>query len=69
MEGTRPDRPLLAASARPRAGVLLAGCVILVVVLGVLFARQSTPDRFDHAVDSPVITGFAGHSALVLRLV
>lgn len=68
MEGTRPGRPLLAASARPRAGVLLAGCAVLVAVLGVLFAHQSTADRFDHAVDSPVITGFAGHPALALWL-
>jgi membrane-associated phospholipid phosphatase len=68
MEGARSGRPLLAASARRRAGVLLAGCAVLVAVLGVLFARQSTADRFDRAVDSPLITGFAGHPALALRL-
>jgi membrane-associated phospholipid phosphatase len=68
MEGTRSGRPLLAASARPRAGVLLAGCAVLVAVLGVLFAHQSTADRFDHAVDSAVIAGFAGHYGLALRL-
>jgi membrane-associated phospholipid phosphatase len=68
MEGKRSGRPLLAATARPWAGVLLAGCAVLVVVLGVLFAHQSTADRFDHAVDSPVITAFAGHPALALRL-
>jgi hypothetical protein len=44
MEGTRSGRPLLAASARPRAGVLLAGCAILVAVLGVLFAHRSTAE-------------------------
>ena len=42
MEGTRSGRPLLAASARPRAAVLLAGCAVLVAVLGVVFAHQST---------------------------
>jgi len=68
MEGTRSGRPLLAASARPRAGVLLAGCAVLVAVLGVLFAHQSTADRFDHAVDSPVITAFAGQRTLALWL-
>jgi len=68
MEGTRSGRPLLAASARPRAGVLLAGCAVLVAVLGVLFAHQSAADRFDHAVDSAVIAGFGGHLALALRL-
>jgi membrane-associated phospholipid phosphatase len=68
MEATRSGRYLLAASARPRAGVLLAGCAILVAVLGVLFAHGSTADAFDHAVDSPVITVFAGHPVLALRL-
>ena len=68
MEGTRPGRALLAASARPRAGILLAGCAVLVAVLGAVFARQNTADRFDHAVDSAVITAFAGHFALTLRL-
>ena len=68
MEGTRSGRPLLAGSARPRAGILLAGCAVLVAVLGVLFAHHSTADRFDHAVDSPVITGFAGHPNLALWL-
>jgi len=68
MEATRSGRSLLAASARPRAGVLLAGCAILVAVLGVLFAHRSTADAFDHAVDSPVITVFAGHPVLALRL-
>lgn len=60
MGSTRSGRPLLAASARPKAGILLAGCAIVVAVLGVLFAGQSTADRFDHAVDSPVITWFSG---------
>ena len=68
MEGTRSGRFLLAPSARPRAGVLLAGCVVLVAVLGVLFGRQSTADPFDHTVDSSVITGFAGHQGLALWL-
>jgi len=68
MEGTRSGLPLLAASARPRAGVLLAGCAVLVAVLGILFAHHSTADLFDHAVDAPVITGFAGHPNVALWL-
>jgi membrane-associated phospholipid phosphatase len=68
MEGTRTGLPLLAASARPRAGFLLAGCVVLVAVLGAVFARQNTADRFDHAVDAPIITWFAGHQTLALWL-
>jgi membrane-associated phospholipid phosphatase len=47
---------LLTASARLWAGALLVGCTILVAALGLLFAHQETVDRFDHAVDSPIIT-------------
>lgn len=61
----RPSPPLLAASARPWAGALLACCAVLVAVLGVLFAHQATADRFDHAVDSPIITWFSGHRGLL----
>jgi len=68
MEGTRrlPAAPsrLLAASTRPRAVATLAGCAILVAVLGVLFAHQTTADGFDRAVDAPLVTVFSGHSAL-----
>jgi membrane-associated phospholipid phosphatase len=68
MEGTRSGRPLLAASARPRAGVLLAGCAVLVAVLCVQFAHQSTPDGFDRAVDAPFVTWFAARHGLALWL-
>jgi membrane-associated phospholipid phosphatase len=64
----RSGRSLLTAPGRPRAGGLLAGCAILVVVLGVLFAHQATADKFDHAVDSPVITWFGSHQHLALWL-
>jgi membrane-associated phospholipid phosphatase len=57
-------RSLLADQARLRAGGLLAGCVILVVVLGVLFAGQGTADPFDRAVDGPFVTWFAGRQNL-----
>jgi membrane-associated phospholipid phosphatase len=61
-------RSLLADQARLRAGGLLAGCVIVVVVLGVLFAGQGTADSFDRAVDSPVITWLASRPTLALWL-
>jgi len=64
----RPGRPLLAASARPWAGALLACCAILVAVLGVLFAHQSSADRFDDAVDSQVIAWLGGHPGSLVRL-
>ena len=57
-------RPLLAGSARPRAGALLAGCTVLVVVLGVLFAHQTTADRLDRGIDAPVVNWLAGHQTM-----
>jgi len=61
-------RSLLADQARLRVGGLLAGCAIIVVVLGVLFAGQGTAAPFDRAVDSPVITWLAGRQTLALWL-
>jgi membrane-associated phospholipid phosphatase len=60
----RPDRPLLAAPARPWADALLACCATAVAVLGVLLAHRATPGWLDHAVDSPVIGWFGGHQGL-----
>jgi membrane-associated phospholipid phosphatase len=60
----RYGRPLLPASSRRWAGMLLALCAVLVVVLGVLFAHQATSDRLDRAIDSPVITWFGSHPGL-----
>jgi membrane-associated phospholipid phosphatase len=62
------ERPLLTDAARLRAAAVLACCAILVAVLGVLFADQSTADRLDSAVDSPVIGLFGGHGDLAFRL-
>lgn len=64
----RPVPPLLAASARSRAGALLACCAILVVVLGALFAHRATADWLDRAVDSPVITVLGHRPGLALWL-
>ena len=61
-------RSLLAGPARSRAGGLLAGCAVLLVVLGVLFAGQGTADPFDRAVDAPVLSWLTGHPALALWL-
>ncbi len=60
----RYGRPLLTARARLWAGALLAFCVILVAVLGVLFAHDATADRLDHAIDSPIISWFGAHRGL-----
>jgi len=64
----RRGRLLLGESGRAPAAALLAGCVIIVVVLGLLFKGQTQADRFDNAVDSPFITFFAGHKQLLLWL-
>ncbi len=61
----RPGRSLLAPSARPWAGALLACCAVLVALLGVLFAHQARADWLDHVVDSPIITWFGGHQGLL----
>jgi membrane-associated phospholipid phosphatase len=64
----RYGRPLLAGSARLWACALLACCVILVVVLGIIFAHQAVADPFDHAVDSPIITWLDDHQGLAAWL-
>ena len=63
-----PGRPLLTASARRWAGVLLACCSILVAVLGVVFAHQAKADWFDHAADSPIIAWLSPHQGLAIWL-
>lgn len=63
-----PGRPLLGPSGRYRAGWTVAGCAVLVAVLGVLFADQTTADRFDRVIDSPVITHLGGHDGLLVRV-
>lgn len=47
---------------------MLAGCAVLVAVLGVLFAHQATAGWFDRAVDSPVIAWTGGHRGLALGI-
>jgi membrane-associated phospholipid phosphatase len=58
-------RLLLGSSGRAPAVAVLAGCVIVVVVLGLLFKGQTRADGFDSAVDSPFISFFAGHGKLL----
>lgn len=63
--GVARGRLLLGPSGRAPAALVLAGCVIVVVALGVAFRGQTRADWFDHAVDSPFITLFAGHRGLL----
>ncbi len=61
-------QPLLAVRARAWTGALVACCTILVAGFGLLFAHEARPDRFDQAVDSPIIALFANHQDLAFRL-
>jgi membrane-associated phospholipid phosphatase len=64
----RPGPPLLAASVRPRAAVLVACCALFVAVLGVLVAGHTQPSSLDRAVDAPVISWLGGHETAALWL-
>ena len=56
----RPGRLLLTASGRVWAGALLAGCAILIVLFGMLFAHQANANGLDRAIDSPIISWLSG---------
>ncbi|HEX4834510.1 MAG TPA: phosphatase PAP2 family protein [Trebonia sp.] len=61
----RASRPLLATAALRRwAWALLAAGIAVAVALGLAFARQCGPDRFDRAADAPVIDSLGRHQAL-----
>ena len=64
----RAGRVLLPGGARAWAGGLLAGCALVVLVLGVAFAHQTAADGFDRAVDAPLISGLGSHGNLSLWL-
>ena len=61
-------RLLLGDTRRPRAGMTLAACVIVVVVSGLLFKGKTGPDGFDNTIDSPIIALFRTHGGLLLWL-
>lgn len=46
----------------------MAGCAVIVAVIGALVAGQTRADPFDRAIDSPVITVLGHHSHLMLHL-
>jgi undecaprenyl-diphosphatase len=46
----------------------VACCAVIVVVLGLAFAHHTSADRFDQAVDNPVINLLASHQGLAPRL-
>ncbi len=66
MDGLRlaAGRPLLGVSGRNRAGALACACVLVVAVLGMLFAHQTRADWLDNAIDSPIIAWLGGRAVL-----
>jgi membrane-associated phospholipid phosphatase len=62
-------KPLLGDTDRIWAGLTLAACVIVVLLIGLLFQGQTSSDSFDNAVDSPVIALSNGHDALLYWLI
>lgn len=60
-------RPLLPGGVRRPVAWLLAGCAVVVAVIGALVADQVTADPFDRAVDSPVISALGSHSHLMMQ--
>jgi undecaprenyl-diphosphatase len=69
VEAAQPlGRPLLGGPARTWAIAVVIGCVLLVAVLGGLFAGQARANWFDHLVDSPIISMLGHHGLTTLRL-
>jgi membrane-associated phospholipid phosphatase len=60
--------PLLGNPARTWGGLALAGCVVVVLALGLPLRGQTGPDSFDAAVDTPVIAFLGSHHGLLLWL-
>jgi membrane-associated phospholipid phosphatase len=65
LEQPQPDHPLLPASARPVAAMLLAVCVVITTALGLWYADQSRAGRLDSAVDVRIQALFSARSPLL----
>jgi membrane-associated phospholipid phosphatase len=65
----RAGRPLLPAAARPWVLLVVACCVVITVVIGLLVARQRVPLGLDVRVDTPIISALGSHSAALLHVV
>ena len=61
-------RPLLGDPGRMWGMLALAGCVLVVVALGLPVRGQAGPDGFDAAADAPVIAFFASCRGLLACL-
>jgi undecaprenyl-diphosphatase len=63
----RATRPLLPGSFRLPVAVLLAACVAVTALLGIVFAGQRQPSRLDAAVD-PALQSSLGHVIVLLNV-
>jgi hypothetical protein len=61
----RRGRPLLRDARRTRAWPVLAGCVIVIAMLGLLLGEQAQPDGLDSVVDSAMVASFSGHQGVL----
>jgi membrane-associated phospholipid phosphatase len=59
---------LLGNPGRTWGGLVLAGCAVVVLALGLPLRGQTGPDSFDAAVDAPVIAFLGSHHGLLLWL-
>ena len=64
----RSQSPLLPKSARRPAAGVLAGCVLISLVIGLLVAHQSRANSLDRAVDSWIRSGLAGHGRTLFTI-
>jgi membrane-associated phospholipid phosphatase len=59
---------LLPGWARRPAAWLVAGCAVIVAVIGALVAGQTRADPFDRAIDTPIISALGSHANLMFHL-
>jgi membrane-associated phospholipid phosphatase len=59
---------LLGNPGRTWGWLVLAGCVVVVLALGLPLRGQTGPDSFDAAIDAPVIAFLGSHRGLILWL-
>jgi membrane-associated phospholipid phosphatase len=61
-------RPLLPSAARRPAAAVLAACVAVTAVLGVLVAHQAQAGWLDSAIDARIRSALGGHLTLLHRV-
>ncbi|MGH3397274.1 MAG: phosphatase PAP2 family protein [Streptosporangiaceae bacterium] len=62
-------QPLLSASLRRPAGLLIAACAIVIATLGALTAHQAQADSVDARIDAPIIARLGSHQHAAMLVV